>query len=183
MKMFALGASLVATLIATDASADSVQLTEKPDHVTEGRTVIDAPPDQVYALVTSYASWQSFLSDVSDVRVEQGGRDRARVRFKSRAIGYTVVLELANAPGRAISFRGIKGPPGGRAHGEYLFQPVDNGKRTSVVATLYLDVKGAAGLFVRDSEIRDKRRAKLRADLEDVARYFANRRQAAGARP
>ncbi len=181
MTMLALGASLVATVIAVDARADAIQLVEKPGHVTEARAVIDAPPESVYALVTSYAAWPTFLSDVRSVRVEQGDRHHARVRFKSRALEHTVTVEFTNQPDRVLAFRGVKGPPGGRARGEYRLEPIDNGTRTYVVATLYLDLKGPASWFVDDDEIEAMRRDKLRADLEDVARYFQRQQQPVGA--
>jgi hypothetical protein len=44
-----------------------------------------------------------------------------------------------------------------------------------VIATLFMDVVGAPALFMRDAKIREMRQAKLRSDLEDVARYFAPR--------
>ena len=49
-----------------------MRLAEANDHTTEASVVIDAPPDQVYAFVTSYASWPSILSDVTYARVEGG---------------------------------------------------------------------------------------------------------------
>jgi hypothetical protein len=50
-----------------------------------------------------------------------------------------------------------------------VLQPIDNGHRTRVHATFYLDVVGAPGLFVGDGKLRNMREAKLRADLNDVA--------------
>ena len=52
--------------------------------------------------------------------------------------------------------------------------PIDGGRRTRVVARLYMDVVGMPGLFIRDSTIRDMRQAKLRADLTDLAARFAS---------
>lgn len=72
-----------------------------------------------------------------------------------------------------MRFRGVEGQPGGRAHGEYVLQPIDGGQRTHVVADLYLDVVGIPGWFVSDTQIRSIRRTKLERDLADVARHFA----------
>jgi hypothetical protein len=151
-------------------------LTEKPGAVTQAVVTVDAPPAEVYALVTSYASWPAVLTDVSQVKVESGGREKARVTFHSQAIGYDVTLEFDNVPGEVIRFRGIKGPPGGRANGEYVLQPIDGGKRTRVVAKLYLDVVGAPGWFVSGSRVRTMRRNKLQRDLDDVAKHFAQQK-------
>jgi uncharacterized membrane protein len=183
MKALGLGSSLALALLTADAHAQAVQMTERPDHTTEARVIVDASPAEVYALVTNYASWPQVLGDVSSVKVESGGRENARVRFKSRAIGQSVTVVFANDPAHSIEFRGVEGPPGGRARGEYVLTPIDGGKRTQVVATLYLDIKGAAGLFVRDAKIEGMRRQKLRSDMEDVARYFNTRRPSAGASP
>jgi len=168
-----IGALLV---VATTARADSVQLTEQPHHVTEGRVVIDATPEQIYDLVTQYAQWRKILSDIRSVNVEGGDREHARVRFRSHALSHTVTVQFNNQPGRMISFKGVKGPPGGRASGQYTLVPLDGGKRTQVIASLYMDVVGAPSIFVRNSEIEAMRQAKLRADLTDIANHFAVKR-------
>jgi len=179
MRDLGICATLVLAAVAGDARAQpqTIALVERPDHVTEGRIVIDAPPSEVYALVTDYANWRAVFSDITKVDVESGGRDDARVRFRSRALGHTVTVVFANAPDRKVSFRGVEGPPGGRARGEYTFEPIDGGKRTQVTAQLYMDVKGAPSWFVSGSKIRTMRRDKLSADFNDAAKYFATRRR------
>jgi uncharacterized membrane protein len=161
--------------VATHAYAEPVQLAELPNHVTQASVVINASPDDIYELVTTYRNWGTILSDIRSVTVEDGDRDNARVRFKSRAIGRTVTVQFDNVPGRSISFRGVEGPPGGRSSGEYDLVAIDGGKRTRVTASLYMNVVGAAGVFVSDGKLRKMRQAKLRADLGDITRYFANR--------
>lgn len=168
----------VSTTAHADSSSQNLQLTELPHHVTEARAVIDARPDEIYELVTTYRAWRTILSDILSVSVESGDREHARVRFKSRALRNTVTVEFDNEPGRTIRFRGVKGPPGGRASGVYALIPIDNGTRTQVVAQLYMDVVGAPGLLVREKTIRGMRRAKLRADLTDIEHYFLARNRA-----
>lgn len=162
-------------VIATQAHAEVVQLAELPDHVTEGRVVVDATPDEIYYLVTDYSRWPGILSDIRSVNVERGGPHDARVEFRSNAIGRAVTVEFDNDPGHSISFRGVEGPPGGRASGHYALIALDDGKRTLVIARLYMDIVGAPSLFVRDKTVREMRRAKLESDLADIARYFAVR--------
>lgn len=157
------------------AHAQRIALVERPNHTTEATVDVDAPPDEVYALVTDYASWPRVLSDVTEVSIRAGGRDNASVHFRSHALAHAVTIAFENEPGRRISFRGIEGPPGGRASGTYLLTPIDGGRRTHVTATLYLDVVGVAGVFVRDKKTRAMREAKLTADLGDVVRHFARR--------
>jgi hypothetical protein len=171
-----ISASLVFAVADTGADANRSVIAEQPHHVSQGMIDIDAPPAAVYALVTSYASWPSFLSDVTYVHIDGGGRHDGRVTFRSRALrNQKVTLLFDNDPDSKITFRGIKGPPGASAWGSYTLEPIDNGKRTRVIAKLYMDVDGAPALFVRDKTIRKMRQTKLRADLDDVARYFATR--------
>src|SRR5262245_39371767 len=98
MNFVGIGASLALVVASADALAQSVQLIEKPGHVTEGRVIVDATPSEVYSLVTGYGSWPAFLSDVSAVHVESGGREDAQVRFKSKALKNTVTVQFNNQP-------------------------------------------------------------------------------------
>jgi len=157
----------------------ALTLREAPHHTTEGTITVDATPAEVYALVTDYAGWPSVLSDVTSVKVERGGRRDARVRFHSRALDHTVTIQFDNQPDRVVRFVGVEGPPGGRARGAYVLEPLDGGRRTKVTASLYLDVVGIGSLFVSDAKLRGAREAKLRADLNDVARRLTRRAQAA----
>lgn len=134
---------------------------------------MNASPDAVYALVTSYARWRDAFSDIQSVKVESGDREHAKVTFRSRALGRQVTVAFDNEPGRAIRFRGIKGPPGGEARGEYVLTSLDGGKRTQVTARMFMDVSLPASLFISGSKVRSMRQDKLRADLTDVARWFS----------
>jgi len=152
------------------ARADSVSMRETGSHDTEATITVDAPPAQVYALVTGYDLWPVTLSDVRSVKVERGDRDHARVRFHSQVLDHDVTVELDNIPDREIQFVGVEGPPGGRARGTYVLEPVDGGRRTHIVATLHLELVGMPRLFVSEGKIRSLRQAKLRADLRDLSR-------------
>jgi hypothetical protein len=178
MLMAGLGAGAAAA-----SGGSALALTEKPGHVTEGVIRIDAPPADVYRLVTGYARWPAILSDVTSVAVERGGPEDARVRFHSRAIDDDVTVVFSNVRDRLIRFHGVEGPPGGRADGEYRLVPIDGGRRTLVTADVHFDVAGVVGWFVSDARIRGVRRLKLQRDLTDVARYFAEHRPAAVAAP
>jgi ribosome-associated toxin RatA of RatAB toxin-antitoxin module len=153
----------------------AITLHEAPNHTTESTLVVDAPPAAIYALVTDYAGWTSFLTDVSGVKVERGGRRDARVRFHSKALDHTVTVQFDNQPDRVIKFVGVEGPPGGRASGSFVLEPLDGGRHTKITASFYLDVVGVAGVFVSDAKIRGMRQAKLRADLTDVLQRLAAR--------
>ena len=164
---------LGAMVLAGGARAEPVPLQEKPGHVTEATMTVDATPAQVYALVTDYTQWPAVLSDVSNVVIERPGRETGRVQFRSKALEHQVTVEFDNQPDRAVRFKGMKGPPGGRASGSYVLEPIDGGRHTRIVASLYLDVVGVTGMLVSGSEIRRMRQAKLRVDLEDLSRALA----------
>jgi hypothetical protein len=174
---FTLGVAgaFAAVVLASDAGA-AVSIREKPGHVTEGVITVNASPTQIYALVTDYMHWPSLLGDVESVTVEAGGRRDARVKFRSRSLQRNVTVLFDNDPARGvIRFRGVKGPPGGRASGEYVLVPIDGGKRTQVTARVYMDVVGLPGLFVSDKRVRTMRQAKVRTDLADLEHRFAPR--------
>jgi len=166
---------LAAVALGGDARAEPVTLTERPASTTEALATIDAPPREVYRVVTDYARWPALLTDVTTVTVQRGGRDDARVMFRSKAFEHEVAVEFDNVPNRALRFHSYDGPPGAHARGEYSLVPIDGGRRTRVVATLTLHVGGPARLLISQSRVRDMRRAKLERDLADVAAYFAAR--------
>jgi hypothetical protein len=180
LKISLLLAGALTMLHAAATYADPVVIREAGGHVTEATTVVDATPSQIYALVTDYTHWPGLLGDVRAVKVEAGGRDDGRVRFHSDAFDNDVTVQFDNQPDRAVRFKGVNGPPGGRASGSYVFEAVDGGRRTRVVASLYLDVVGLARLFVSDDKLQEMREAKLRADMTDVVHRLEPRGQGSG---
>jgi hypothetical protein len=159
-------------LSAVEARAEPIAIREAGDHVTEATVVVDATPSEIYAVVTDYAHWPAILSDVRSVKIERGGRDDARLRFHSKVFERDVTVQFDNRPDREVKFVGVKGPPGGRAGGAYVLEPLEGG-RARVVASLYLDAVGVARMFVTDAKLRVMREAKLRADMTDVVRRLA----------
>jgi len=176
LQLFGAFAALaVATTDSLQARADQLVMREKPGHVTEASVTVDASPSAIYAFVTDYSNWTSVFSDVTSVEVKSGGRRDAKVRFRSKSLAHTVTVAFDNVTDQLISFRGIDGPPGGRATGSFVLTPVDGGRRTHVKGRLYMDVVGVPGLFVSDSEIVMMRVGKLRADMTDVMNAFPTR--------
>ena len=172
--------------VTAPSAADSdtrASISEVSKTVSKGAITVDAPPADVYALMTSYGDWRKFLTDIAYVKVESGGRKDARVRIESRALEHRVTIAFDNDLDRALRFKLVDGPRGARATGEYVLVPIDGGKRTRIEATLYMDVVGAVGLFVTDKKIRKMRQAKLRTDLEDLARWMRLQQQRAAASP
>lgn len=179
MARLRVAGAVVVLAFAADARGESVSLTEQPGDVTEATVIVDAPPAQVYELVTDYAHWPQILSDTTSVKVQSGGRRDAKVRFRSAALGRDVTVQFDNIADREIRFRSVNLIPGAHASGHYVLLPVAGGTRTKVVATLYLHVGGVARMFASAKKVRTMRQSKLRADLADVSARFAARPQAA----
>ena len=72
-----------------------------------------------------------------------------------------------------MRFTLVGGPPGARCEGQYVLTPIRDGTATRVEATLMSRVVGPLSLLVSKKELRVRREAKLRADLTDMARQFA----------
>ena len=151
--------------------AEPATIKEESKTVSQGTITVEAPPPDVYALLTDFANWRKYLTDIERVKVKSGGRRDAEVEMKSRALGHTVTVRFENDADKLVKFKLVDGPRGARAWGEYTLVSIDEGKHTRIDARLYMDVVGAVGLFVTDKRIRKMRQAKLRADLEDVARW------------
>lgn len=170
----ALAFSALALFLAAAAGADAptVQFHKSRRSATSEASVeLRGTPEQIYTLVTNYREWPALLSDVEWVKVKSGGRTDAEVRFASRSMGHEITVKFANEPGRVVRFKLTDGPHGAAAWGEYRLVPVSN-TITRVDGTLYMDVTGAAGWFIRDKTIRSMRDGKLRRDLEDLAKRF-----------
>jgi len=159
--------------LVADAGGEAVSLSEQPHETTRASVVVDAPPAQVYAAATDYAHWPQLLHDVQWAKVEGGDARDARVRFRSTALEHEIAVKFDNVQDREIRFKGVDTPPGARANGVYELVPIDGGAHTRIDATMYLDVVGAPGIFIRDATKRRMRQNKLRADLADVAAHFA----------
>lgn len=151
--------------------AGPASIKEESSTVSNSSVTVDAPQSDVYALLTDYANWRKYLTDIERVKVKSGGRRDAEVEMKSRALGHTVTVKFDNDDGKVVKFTLVDGPRGARAWGEYTLVTIDDGKHTRIDARLYMDVVGAVGILVTDKRIRKMRHAKLRADLDDLARW------------
>lgn len=165
-----------ACALAACAHAAPSNVAKKPEHTTQATITVDASPEEVYRIATDYARWPTVLvGDVTAVAIERGGRRDALVRFRSKALGREVAIQLDNEPDRAIRFRGVGSPPGSQAFGEYRFDPIAGG-RTRVTATFMMHAGGLSSLFVSESTVDRMRRTKVKSDLADLARWFARDR-------
>ena len=168
-----LGGAIATFALTACAYAAPAVVAGAPEYTTQVTITVNASPEDVYRVATDYARWPSVLGDVTSVTIEHGGRRDARVRFRSKAFGRVVAIQLDNEPDRSIRFRGVGSPPGSRAYGEYRFDPIAGG-RTRVTATLMMHAGGLSSLFVSASSVDRMRRAKLESDLGDLARWFSH---------
>lgn len=155
-----------------EVAAAGAELWEVDRTTSAGRISIPASPERIYEIATDYADWRSVFSDVLAVEVIESGREDALVRFKSKALEHTTTIRFGNTPNAIVAFTLVEGPPGAVSTGRYVLTPAGDGT-TTLSAELYMEVTGLSGLFISDARVRKMRRAKLRADLEDLAAYFA----------
>jgi hypothetical protein len=135
---------------------------------TYGSIEVDAPPHVVYRVATNYAAWSELFSDVSEVRV-LGPNE---VEFTSRIMKGTVTVQFHNEPGRTIHYDLVH-PSDWVAQGTIELIPLDGGRRTLVRTTQRVEVHNVIGrILVGPATVRARREAKVRADLEDLARRF-----------
>lgn len=111
---------------------------------------IDAPPAQVMAVLTDFASYPSFLPDMSAAEVVRHAGEVWEVRFRLRLIReleYT--LQLTRTGDRALRWTLLEGAFKSN-EGGWSLAPLDGGARTR--ADYEIDV--SLGLFVPGNILR-----------------------------
>lgn len=139
------------------------------DHATQ-RTIIDATPDECFAVVTDFERYPEWATDVKQVTVERrdddgrGGDVLYRAAAMGRSTTYTLRYYYGSNPLR-VAWKLVEGDLTRKLDGEYEFVPVE-GDRTEVVYHLEADLAVPMPGFV-------KRRAEsriIRTALEDLRR-------------
>ena len=139
------------------------------DHATQ-RTIIDATPEQCFAVVIDFERYPDWATDVKQVTVERRDDDGrgGEVLFRAAAMGrsttYTLRYFYGSNPLR-VAWRLIEGDLTRKLDGEYEFLPAEGGG-TEVVYHLEADLAVPMPGFV-------KRRAEsriIRTALEDLRR-------------
>ena len=139
------------------------------DHATQ-RTIIDATPEQCFAVATDFARYPEWATDVKHVSVERTDDDGrgGDVMFRAAAMGrsttYTLRYYYGSNPLR-IAWKLVEGDLTRKLDGEYEFQPVNgDNTQTEVIYHLEVDLVVPIPGFV-------KRRAEsriIRTALEDL---------------
>jgi len=178
MRPVLLAAAVATALVAGGPSAHAapgvrIYQSSADRSITEGETVIEGDPADVYAEVLDFSRWTVIFPDVLQVVItEQKGND-ARVTL----IGpndHHDNLHFKNQPqARMIFFEDT----GGHADvwAEIMFLPADQPHTTRVHTRLYADVHGVASLVVSGGDVRRMRELKIERDLVHIREYFKRR--------
>jgi len=151
---------------------EGIEITTPDAHVTNGRVVLAAEPNDAYALLHDYANWPAVFPDVLRVSVTSQQGEDARVTM----IGpndHHDNLHFHNRPeSRTIWFEDTGGVA--QVELEITLEPGPKPGTTLARGRIYADVHGPASLVVSDAKIRNMSTAKLVSDLGAMRTYFAS---------
>lgn len=154
------------------SSPPSIFVTDMADGSTSvGVVVLQALPVDVSAAVADFPNWPRLFSDVKWTKVKRRSPGEFLGKYESISLGHAHELQVVVRPGRRIRFE-IIAAHGVDLWGEFAFAP-DGSGGTQVRYVLHSDVTGVLGWFASEASVRRTRRAKVRRDLEDLARRFA----------
>ena len=90
---------------------------------------VDVPPDRMYALVTDFESYPSFVPNQSAVRVLARTDERWRVEFELKVAKRLVYeLELTGEVGEGLRWSLVAGDMMDKTEGGWRFEPLDGGR-------------------------------------------------------
>jgi ribosome-associated toxin RatA of RatAB toxin-antitoxin module len=117
------------------------------------RTVIRAPADRCFAVVTDFERYADWVPDIKSVQVERRD-DEGRpveVTFRAAAFGrsttYTLAYDYSGAP-RSLSWVQARGDLTSRLDGHYIFEPAE-GDDTEAVYHLDVELRVPIPGFVK----------------------------------
>ncbi|MCB9536385.1 MAG: SRPBCC family protein [Myxococcales bacterium] len=123
---------------------------------------VDVPPERLYALITDFDTYPTFVPNQSAVRVLSHEGDRWRVEFELsivKTLRYT--LDLVGEPGRSLSWTLVSGDMMRAMTGGWTLEALPDG-RTRATYALDVELKG----FVPRSVSRSLVERTLPANLE-----------------
>jgi coenzyme Q-binding protein COQ10 len=105
----------------------------------ERSVVIEAPPDEVFAVIQDFDKYPEFLPEVKKVKVEPGAGDTKEVTYtidlKAKLITYT--LRHTAHPPRELRWTFVRGDMMKGNDGAWVLEPVPQGTQ----ATYKIDLK------------------------------------------
>lgn len=160
---------LIATALLLTGSAygDNVYLRELPNSEgtwQEARGLVNAPPERVRAWLTDFRGWPHTFGDVQSMEILRQDGNFAVLRFRSRIFERRLVLHVEARP-NGIRFFSRDGSV--YTEGKVWLSDAGSGC-TDVIIQNAAHVGGFIGAFVPQRVIRDRQRAKLRADLTSL---------------
>jgi hypothetical protein len=139
----------------------------------QGQIDVATPAPAVWHSVASVRGWPSIFSDIESFSVKSESSDGAHwvIRFESRMVGhgrfdYFVTLDTAKT-----SVRIVVDAPGVRAAAFASVAPIDD-RHARVTYAVFVDRHGVLGLFLSESDLRERQERLLELNLVDLGRAF-----------
>lgn len=142
--------------------------------ITEGDTIIDGDPAEVYAEVLDYAKWKDIFPDIAKVVITSKHGEDARVTL-IKPDGNKDNLHFHNQPQARMVYFEDTGNKHADVWAEIVFIPGEQTGTTRVHVRLYADVHGIASVVVSDSDVRHQRETRVEHDLAGIRNYFRRR--------
>lgn len=155
------------------AAAPDVHVYETPNNsaMTEGETIVDGDPAQIYAVVVDFMRWTEVFPDVTKVVITQRSGADARVTLV-HPDGNKDNLKFHVTPQARMLYFEDTGNAHAEVWGEIVCAPGDQPGTTRVHTRLYADVKGIASVIVSGDSVRAQRQQKIERDLVHIRSYF-----------
>jgi hypothetical protein len=168
--------ALVLLALAAEARAEpGVRVFASADKaITEGETVVDGDPRDVYEAMRDYRRWTEVFPDLAQVVVTRETGSEARVTLVARD-GHHDNLHFKNRPAATTVWFEDTGSKHAVVWAEIAFAPGARPATTRVHARLYARVHGIASIVVRSGRVRREREAKVAHDLASIRAYFRRR--------
>jgi hypothetical protein len=169
-KVLVLGCMLAASAA---VAAPGVRVYPSADdaNTTEGDTVVDGEPAQIYAVVLDYGRWTEVFPDVARVIITDRRGTFARVTLV-KPDGNRDNLVFHNQPQARMVYFEDTGNSHATVWGEIVIAPGESPGTSRVHTRLHADVHGLATLVVSDGEVRRMREHRVENNLAHVRAYF-----------
>jgi hypothetical protein len=132
----------------------------------EARTIVPAPPEAVRRWLTQFEYWPGRFRDVTMVRVLRRHGNATRLSMRSKIMERELVLD-ATTDERGVFYQANDGDV--HAVGRIFITATGDGK-TDVIMQSSARVTGVLGVIAPASLVRQRERAKLSSDLQDLGR-------------
>ncbi|MEW5852667.1 MAG: SRPBCC family protein [Myxococcota bacterium] len=161
------------TLAVASTSGARVWNAPRDADVSLGAVELAAPAEQVYATLTDYGRWPQVFQGIRSTTVVSGGRDDARVQFRSLRFERPYTMQFRNEPGRLVRFAVVDGVMGSEIRARLKLVPVST-ETTRLDVHLETELPSVLDLVLPERLVQEKRAGMLRTHLEDLRRFFSS---------